>query len=219
MFCRKCGKEIPDESNVCMFCGENQKTEETKSKGKSKKKKWIIIAVVLVLFVIIASSSGTDTAEPDVSEQTTQGQAEVGKVTEEEETTKSEPSNVFAVGEVLVTNNAKISFVSAEKWYGYSQYLGPEAGNIIVRAYFEFENTGSSDLYYNMYDFSCYADGKVCKEYWSSEDKNLSSGSLSTGRKAEGYVYFEVPETAEEIEIEYETDFWSNKKAIFKVEL
>lgn len=44
-------------------------------------------------------------------------------------------------------------------------------------------------------------------------------GTLSSGRKTEGYIYFTVPTNAEEIEIEYETSFWTDKKAIFVVEL
>lgn len=49
-------------------------------------------------------------------------------------------------------------------------------------------------------------------------DDSLSA-TLSTGRSGNCNVYFEVPEDAEKIEIEYEVNFWSGKKAIFLVEL
>ncbi len=49
-------------------------------------------------------------------------------------------------------------------------------------------------------------------------DDILSFGSLSSGRKISGYVYYEVPVNATSIEVEYETSFWTNKKAYFIVQ-
>ena len=38
-----------------------------------------------------------------------------------------------------------------------------------------------------------------------------------SGRKATGSVYFEVPQNANSIDVEYETNYWSGNKAIFVV--
>ena len=42
--------------------------------------------------------------------------------------------------------------------------------------------------------------------------------TLSPGRKVSGIIVFEVAEDVSEIEIEYETSYWTQKKAIFVYE-
>ncbi|MFG5604239.1 zinc-ribbon domain-containing protein, partial [Enterococcus faecalis] len=37
MYCRKCGKEITDESKYCQFCGALQETDETTGADAVKK--------------------------------------------------------------------------------------------------------------------------------------------------------------------------------------
>lgn len=56
MFCRKCGKQIPDDSNVCMYCGCPIENVPQKVQGMPKKKnynKLIITIVAAVLAVVI----------------------------------------------------------------------------------------------------------------------------------------------------------------------
>ena len=85
-------------------------------------------------------------------------------------------------------------------------------------AFFEFENTGKADRSVGSFEFQCYADGAVADSYYFSSDNTLQSVvTLSGGRKTSGYVYFEVPKNAKNIEIEYETNFWTDKKAVFEV--
>lgn len=58
MFCRKCGKQIPDDSNVCMHCGcPVENVPQDAQVGVSKKKnnnKLIVIIVAVVLAVAVA---------------------------------------------------------------------------------------------------------------------------------------------------------------------
>ena len=68
------------------------------------------------------------------------------------------------------------------------------------------------------WDFDCYADGVACDRFLWSSDDSLSQSSISPGRKLQGYVCFEVPESAEAVELEYETSFWTQDKVIFVVE-
>lgn len=118
------------------------------------------------------------------------------------------------VGDTLTTNTLKIAYVSCEDFTEYSEYRAPKDGNKYVRLEFAVENTGSSDASISVYDFKCYADDVAVEKHY--EDDDLSA-SLSSGRKATGAVYFEVPADAEKIEVEYETSIWSGKKAIFVV--
>ena len=72
MFCQKCGKEIPNEANVCPYCGvaassQNKPVQNQPANKKGKKKKGCLIAVIAVvaIFILIvtiaALSGGNDT--------------------------------------------------------------------------------------------------------------------------------------------------------------
>ena len=49
---------------------------------------------------------------------------------------------------------------------------------------------------------------------WIVDDNGLD-GKLSSGRESEGSVYFEVPEDAESVELEYDINLWQSDKIIF----
>lgn len=213
------------------------KNKETNKKPIFKKWWfWLIIAVVAV--IAIASSGGSDeqTTTSADSQTTVEAQEEqtenkdeatqADETTEAEETTAEEETteaskydnmeNVYFVGDTLEYDNVEIKYVSAENWKGYSAYAGPKSGNKIIRLEFEIKNNGSSDIFVSCYDFNCYADDTAADAYYTLEDD--LSATVSGGRKASGYVYFEVPKDAQYIEVEYETNFWTDKKAIFVVE-
>ena len=204
MFCQNCGNEIPNNSDACPNCG-----SKPKKKQKNKKKYLIIFAVLLV--VIIAVSANGDSSGKTNKTTTAENKTQTTKVAQ------TEKSNIFSVGEVMETKTLKITFKSAEKWNKYNSFNAPKSGNDIIRVGFEIENKSSSDMFYNPYDFDCYVDGVACEKYIWAEDL-MQSGTLSSGRKASGYVYFEVPEDLKEAEIEYETNFWTSNKVIFKAE-
>lgn len=236
MICSKCGKEIPNDSRVCSYCGAPQVVRSGSGQPyqnqpvmnatfaqtvepKKKKKKWLIVLAVLVALVIIGSVLGGSDSEEDVKKSSGNGASVSDSQSEEKKASQTiEQSNIFNVGDSLETSKEKILFKSAEKWTGYNEYFSPKSGYMIVRVFFEIENIGSSDLYYNRYDFDCYADGVAADEYIYG-DESLSSGALSPGRKASGYAYFEVPENSQDIEVEYETNYWTQNKVIFKVSL
>ena len=77
------------------------------------------------------------------------------------------------------------------------------------------ENTGDTEHFISTLDFDCYADDVAVQAYYGGEDD--LSATLSPGRKASGSVYFEVPENAQSLEVEYTTDYWTGSKAIFVV--
>ena len=167
----------------------------------------ILLAIcVLAAFAVFAvGSSDDDSATVSQSEGTTDG---VGAATNENVTVK--------VGDVLKTSSLEITYNECGEYTGYSQYLAPEAGNKVIYIDLSAKNIGESDAYISDFEFNCYADDKAVESYYG-EDDGLSA-TLSAGRSTSGRVYFEVPKDAEKIEIEYETDFWDEQKAIFIVE-
>lgn len=180
------------------------------------KKWWFWVIIVVVALAILGSNSSSDDNSDGTSNGTSNGNETTTPTVES--TNNTEPSNVYKVGDTITANGVKLTFKSVEDdWTGYNEYLGPKDGYKIIRAYFVFENTSSTDKYVGSFDFDCYADGVSVDKYYYGDD-TMSSQNLSSGRKLEGYVYFEVPVDAKDIEIEYETSFWTDKKAIFVVE-
>lgn len=213
------------------------KNKETNKKPIFKKWWfWLIIAVVAV--TAIASSGGSDEQtttsadsqttleaqeeQTENKDETTQAEenAEAEETTAEEETTEASKydnmENVYFVGDTLECGEVEIKYTSSENWKGYSAYAGPKDGNKIVRLKFDVKNNGSADFYISYFEFNCYADDAAAEAYYMTDDG--LSATVSSGRTTSGYVYFEVPKDAQYIEVEYETNFWTDKKAIFVVE-
>lgn len=218
MLCPNCKKEIPEGTQFCPGCGAAVNAPAKKQKKPITKKWWFWVIIVAGVIAVIGSVGGgdDDTSTPSGGESTSQG-ADAETTTKAAETT-TVADNKYYVGETLDANGVAITFVSAEEWYGFDQYFAPDSGNKIIRIKIDVVNNRKSDAFIWAYDFSCYADNQPGSSYDYGDDAYAGS-ELSSGRGASGYIYFEIPETAESIEIEFETDFWSDEKAIFVVEL
>ena len=164
-----------------------------------------IIAVILI-FSLFAIGSGSDKAS--VSSDSA---SDNNKTT----TQKAEEPVKVKVGETLTTNTLKITYKSSADDKG-AQYFPAASGNKIIKLTFEIENISSTDQIVSVYDFKCYSDDVASSAYYYG-DNGLSTTTLSSGRKATGNVYFEVPQNANSIDVEYETNYWSGNKAIFVV--
>ncbi len=159
---------------------------------------------VLGVFTCFALGSGEDNSSVSSGE------------VENTSATQSAQALTANVGDTLTTETLKITYVACEDFTGYNQYAAPKNGNKIIRLSFNVENIGSSDRFTSYLDFTCYADDVAAEAYYYADDQ--LSATISSGRKTNGYVYFEVPKDAQSIEVEYETDFWSGNKAIFVVQ-
>ena len=123
----------------------------------------------------------------------------------------------YNIGEIYEDSRIAIKYVSLnDNFTGYSKYANVKSGYKILKADFEFENMSNSDLYVSSYEFDCYADGYDCDAFWSVDDAGFSS-SLSSGKKTTGSVYFEVPENATDITIEYTNNVWTSDRIAFRV--
>lgn len=176
----------------------------------------LLTVMMLSLFAVLAlgSSSTETTVTPAEGSQTEGGNTEDKKGTNETEQKEENTQTTVKVGEVLTTDQLKITYVSCEDYIEENKYFAPKDGYKYIKLTLEAENIGKSDAYISTYEFECYADGVTMDSEYRDDDL---SATISSGRKASGGVYFEVPKDAESIEVEYETNFWSNKKAIFVV--
>lgn len=214
--CKHCKTEIPKGAKVCPSCRKKQG-------GIGK---WIAIAVVVIV-IIAALTSGGDSDSQTASDSSPKktGQVENTNATVETEQAEDktseteaqeEVSNVFAVGDVVETSDLKISYISASEWNFDNEFMTPNEGNVFYRMEFEFENIGDSDqTVSSMLDWSCYADGYAADQSWYGDDQ--IDATIASGKKAKGAVYFEVPADAQEIELNYEVNFWTEDKIVFVV--
>lgn len=200
---------------------------EQKKKGSCLKTALIVIAVIFVLLILIgvifgggeeSDVSSVNEAEETVVEDT--GSDESGDVVSEdvEESADSEEvSNVFHVGDVVETDNLRITFVSAEQYQEENEFLQPKDGYEYWRFEFNFENISDTDqAVSSMMDWECYADNQNADQTWLVDDNGLDA-TLSPGRTTQGAVYFEIPEDAESIEIEYSVNLWTDERVVFVV--
>ena len=164
-----------------------------------------IIAVILI-FSLFAIGSGSDKASVSADSASDNNKTTTQKA--------DEPVKV-KVGETLTTNTLKITYKSSADDKG-AEYFPAASGNKIIKLTFEIENISSTDQIVSVYDFKCYSDDVASSAYYYGDD-GLSTTTLSSGRKATGNVYFEVPKDANSIDVEYETNYWSGNKAIFVV--
>lgn len=209
MFCQKCGAEY--QGNACPNgCGSD--IGQKKVKKPIFKKWWFWVIIFVLVIAITAGSQGNDTPNNDTK-------SPIGGDANTTTTVATEPvDTAYHPGDVIDANGLKITYVKAEKFEESNMFLQPDEGYGYVRLYLSVENTSATDKYISSFEFTCYADGKKEETYYTTEGA-LEGGTLSSGRKDEGYIYFKVPVAAEKIEVEYETSFWSNKKAILAVDL
>lgn len=213
--CKYCQTEIPKKATVCPNC-----------KKKLKNTKGIVIGAVIAFFIIVALATpkNNDAQKVGEVEKTSAEPQKVGEVNETNNTvisdtqSQEEPS-FFTVGDIVETENVKLSFLSAEIYEPESSLMNAPEGKVYYKFEFEFENLGKSDMYISAIDFDCYADGYVCESELIAGKDCLYGETVSAGRKLKGNIYFEIPKDVKKIELEYKGNYFSNKKTLFVIEL
>lgn len=211
--CKHCQSEIPKKAKVCPNCRKKQG-------GIGK---WIVIAIVVLLIFGVAAGGGDDSATKtgEVATKTEDtaknNEDSVSDAKEEVQDESEEPvDNHFVVGDMIETPDFKISYLSAGEYTSDNEFLQPKDGYVYYRMEFEFENISSIDqTISSMLSWGCYADGYVMDQSYFEDDQ--LDATLSPGKKAKGALYYEVPQDAQEITLEYETNFWTENKIIFIV--
>lgn len=202
--CKECGEEISSSAKKCPKCGKDQRNFFMKHPVIYT----ILILVVLGMFMG-GSSEETNTSKTTLSE----GGSEVTSTSSDTTIQKTK----YNVGEIFENDYMAVKYVSLDdNFKGYSKYADIKAGHKIVKAEFEFENVSTVDQLASSFDFTCYADGYDCETFWNVDDSSFSA-TLSAGKKTKGNVYFQVPVDANEITIEYSTNYWTSSHIEFIV--
>lgn len=182
-----------------------------------------IVGVVFFLFAFLVADSilsSVDEESPKKVETVEQSEVETDSESANADDSSEEVTEVdnsFSVGEVVETSDFRISFLSAEEYVSDNQFIQPKEGYAYYKMEFEFENISDSDKSVSsMIGWNCYADSYKADQTWIGDDNGLDA-SLSAGKKTKGAVFFEIPKDAQSVELEYETNFWTEDKLIFVV--
>ena len=241
--CKHCGKEIAASAKTCPHCGGKNKKPIYKRPWF-----WILIVIIVLAAACSqgGKSAGTSTdsgkkvsqpAEKSGTEQEAAvSKSETGEAaaasesaaqqaedqTEEAASASSEApaeevQTIYHVGDTLHDGNLDIVYISSGDYTETNEFLQPGDGYKYIFLKFAFINTSDkSDASVSQFNFECYADGYACDAYYGGEEG--LSATLSAGRSTLGNIYYKVPVDAKEIEVEYDTYFFSSDKITFAFE-
>lgn len=181
----------------------------------------VIINVVLtiILYVIMGSAlfAGLSAANDYASDYSYDDYSYYDSYDDETEDRDNSQAEIVETGATVTTDYFNITYVSCNADYtDYDEYSEPTSGNKVIRAEFDIENISDSD--YSIDGIECYADNAKCDTYiWADDYANPVFESVSPGRTLKAVIYYEVPQGAQNIEIEMETNLWAEEKVIFNV--
>lgn len=175
--------------------------------------KYGLIAAAWIVYILIAAIGGSqnDTSSSGTGIQKTN---DIGQ-TQAAMATNADGKQLIYPGEILNDGDLQIEFISAEDFTEYEDWEAPDEGKKVIKLNLKCKNVSDIDKMISFFDFECFADNEAADRYLFGDDD--LSATISPGREASGALYYEVPENAESIEVEYEVNVWKDEKAIFVV--
>lgn len=205
-YCNNCGKQLNEGEGFCSGCGTKvggaPVNQPVKKKGGLPA--WVIVLIVLgvIFFMLVGCVAGCTNTVNKAVEETKNSYKDVNGKTS------------FKVKETFENSYEKITLLEVNTDFkDYSQYNKPASGKKYVMAKFEVENIkqDNDELYVSSLSFNAFADGEAVNQniFMGDKYKGLSA-TLTYGKKAVGYVFYEVPTNAQSITIDYNADFWTD---------
>ena len=195
--CKFCNEEIAKNAKKCPKCGGRL--------GLPGWAKFLIVIAIIFFCIVGCVGSCTKGVSDAVNETNDSYKDKNGKTS-------------FKLNESFENKHEKITMTEVNtNFTNYSEYLEPASGNKYVMVKFEVENINPEDdeLYVSTLNFNADADGVAVDIAYVGNDqyKDLSA-TLGKGKKAIGYVFYEVPANAQKITVTYNPDFWADGNAI-----
>lgn len=172
----------------------------------------VFLVAALLYFPKIGKKENTvvDTTNTTTQEQVSDATQEITETSSEEKISK---------GQSFDNNGLKVTIDDVNNDYtDYDKdWYSPEEGKKYIEVSFTFENTGDGDKYVSIYDFDCYADNTLCEQTYSFGGDFMNT-NLSSGRNVSFSTYYVVPTDANNIELEYTSNIWTDEKVVIKVQ-
>jgi len=187
-----------------------------------------LLLLGIALFAVACTGQGVGTAEPPTSAPT--GAEDMPTATADMPTPTPAPAGptTYAIGDTVTVTEygedwAKITISDVEVVESYkSDYDYVEKpqveGYVFIQAKVTYEAL-QDGVTYNPFDWQVYCAGEAMDNYSFvayGPQPDLSSGTLPNGRKASGYVVYEVPKVGE-VRMSYSGNIFLNDSPIFEV--
>ena len=222
--CPECGKEVSSNASNCPNCGhpiaqKERVIEKTvikeKKKGSCLSKILMAIGFFVVIGVIGSALYDKSDDKPKKVSTTNPGNATSDTVETEE------AKELFAVGETAEYNEIQVSVTGYEKSNG-NDFSKPASGREFIYVNVDIANNSDDDLAISsMLSFTAYCDDY--KLDFSSDalmaldDRNQLDGTISAGKKMNGYLGLEVPSGWKVIELQFTDNVWTSSKVKFEI--
>ena len=188
MYCTKCGKQIPDDANVCQYCGVSTKVE-TISTQKPKKKHgclfWIICCFVAILVIggctAIVGHNHKDSASSGSSSSVQQKQ------------------RAYKMGETFKSDAFEVTITGKDtkkKITDQSGYISSTANGVFLVVHVHYKNIAKSAKSLDRNAFTLAADGNQYSPTVLTVrmNENIFYSTINPGIEKDGEVYFDIPE-------------------------
>jgi hypothetical protein len=185
-----------------------KKSEEKKGKGMSIA--GIITGVIGLAISVIILIIAVTTANVFINS--------VNDYSNKQNNIVSSLKSSYNVGEKADIDGLMLSVTSVSDYISTNEYYQPNAGNKFIKVNIYAENQSKEDQNISTIDFNCYADDSAVSTGYVSEDDEFTGATIATGKNVSGILYFEVPETANKIELQYSINYLSDSaKVIFNL--
>ena len=220
MYCKHCGKEIPDDARFCAGCGKSisdsagpVELETGKKKKKKGKKKHPILGTIVLIFgiiLIVGALAGNDEPQKVESSAPAATQAAVAEATE---------APVFTVGDTLEIGDILVTLMDVSENKG-SQFFTPTDGNVFVTCEFIIENNSNSEMAVSsIMSFECYFDDYAANislgAMSADQSKQQLDGTVAPGKKISGVVGYEAPADWTDMEVHFKSSLYTIKPFVF----
>lgn len=205
-FCSNCGKELDENTAICLNCGVLVDSKNNKNQSNEKKKgmpTWAIVLIVVgvltllpIIIVVILAITAYNVI--------TDSEFEVEEYTEETIMQKG------TIGDTLISEDFKITLTDMKTYSSLEEdrTIIPEEGKEFLVFFLDIENISNEKEYISIHDFDGYVDGYTISTkniYSNIEGVDELSISLLPGKKTKGYIAFEVENSWKEFELHHES--------------
>lgn len=117
----------------------------------------------------------------------------------------NEESSIIAeIEEPILLEDFTVTLKSVDlDFKDYYSFANVDDDSKILKADFEFKNSGEYNEYISYSDFDCFADKFTCDDFLSVEDAYFYA-TVKPNETITGSVYFEIPDDADNIEIVFD---------------
>jgi hypothetical protein len=193
---------------------------------------------LMLMALVLAACSGTAAQKSSGSRAQSETPSATERPTEAPDPTNEPtpapteaPDNTFAVGDVITIIEGgdpwaefTVKKVEQAKVYkdpsGYFDDVPEQKGNVFLAAQVQYKAL-TNNVDYNPYDFELFVNDEAVDNttfVTNGPEPRLSSGTLPEGRKASGWIVYEVPAKGKVI-LSYASNMFSDDAPVFEVVL